>query len=132
MIKPKFDPEGFSSFEINKNNNMRNVAIVAGMHGNEYIGPMSLIYALKHLESPSTRIIIFPLANPSGFDHNSRLVYPTNVDPNRDFPIEQYKQCYQSTSSLIIDHIYRLYHIDLTLALHNGMSEIGWNWGTVR
>lgn len=83
---------------------------------------MSLLYAIKHLETPSTRIIIFPLANPSGFDHKRRLTFPTNLDPNRDFPIEQYTFCYQTTSSLIIDHIYRKYHIDLTLALHNGRS----------
>jgi predicted deacylase len=107
---------------MNKNNNVRNVFIVSGMHGNEYLGPTSILYAIKHLETPGTRIILFPLANPSGFDHNSRLVYPTNVDPNRDFPIEQYNKCYQSSSSLIIDRIYRKYHIDLTLTLHNGLS----------
>lgn len=72
------------------------------------------------------------MANPSGFDHSRRLVYPTNVDPNRDFPIEQYTRCYQASSSVIIDHIFRKYHIDLTLALHNGQSEIAWNWGTLR
>lgn len=132
MIKPKFDAEGINSFSMNGNNYVKNILFVAGMHGNEYLGPLSLLYAIKHLEAPSTRIIIFPLANPSGFDHHQRLTFPTNLDPNRDFPIEQYTKCYQTTSSLIIDHIYRKYHIDLTLALHNGKSEIAWNWGTVR
>lgn len=34
VIKPKFDPEGISSFSMNGNNYIKNVLFVAGMHGN--------------------------------------------------------------------------------------------------
>lgn len=128
VINPK---EENNNIGASGDGNVRNVLFVAGMHGNEFLGPMSVLYAVKHMRTASTRVIIFPLANPSGFDRHQRITFPTNLDPNRDFPIEQYSQCYQTSSSLIIDHIYRKYPIHLTLALHNGGSEIGWNWGTV-
>jgi len=44
--------------------------MVAGFHGNEYLGPHTLLYAYKHLKA--AKIIYFPMANPSGFLKNQR------------------------------------------------------------
>jgi predicted deacylase len=51
---------------------------------------MTLLYGLKHFNfhnGNDCRIIIFPIANPSGFSKNQRVTYPSFIDPNRDFPI---------------------------------------------
>lgn len=88
------------------------------MHGNEVLGPMTLLYAYKHLSA--ARIIYFPIANPSGFVKKQRLTFPGGLDPNRDFPIDSNNDCYAASSTLILDHIFRSYSIDLTVTLHAG------------
>jgi predicted deacylase len=101
------------------------------MHGDEFIGPHTLLYAYKHLKAD--KIIYFPVANPSGFAQGKRETFPGNIDVNRDFPIDGNKQCYCTTATHILDMLFRKYRFDLTVALHNGGSgaEISYNWGTI-
>lgn len=102
--------------------------MVAGMHGNEYIGPHTLLYGYAHLKA--YRIIYFPVANPSGFHQGIRQTDPGKIDPNRDYPIDGNTDCYRTAASHIFDFLFRKYHFDLTLILHNGGTEISFNWGT--
>lgn len=48
----------------------KTVLMVAGMHGNEHIGPHALLYGYAHLKA--YKIIYFPVANPSGFQKGIR------------------------------------------------------------
>ena len=107
------------------------VLITAGLHGNERIGPTALLYLYELLKPRNTRIIYFPIGNPSGYSRLSRETFPNKLDPNRDYPIDNNTECYEASATRIIDHLFRKYQIDLTLNLHNGGDEIGWNWGTV-
>ena len=97
----------------------RTVLLVAGMHGNEYLGPHTLLYGYKHFKA--ARIIIFPVVNPSGFCQSKRNT-STNIDPNRDYPVDKNIICYQTNSALILDYLFRNNHFDLTLILHDGKS----------
>jgi len=51
------------------------VCIVAGVHGNEIAGPLSILHLIKdHLHRlPEYRYILYPLINPSGFDLRQRF-----------------------------------------------------------
>jgi predicted deacylase len=98
--------------------------VVAGFHGDEKLGPWILTYAYPYL-------ILLPSANPSGFVYGTREEQPSRIDPNRDFPFESNeKTCMLGVTSRIIDYIYRRWKIDLTLTIHQGGEEIGWNWGS--
>lgn len=46
------------------------ILMVSGMHGDEFIGPHTLLYAYPHLRAH--KIIYFPMANPSGFIKGTR------------------------------------------------------------
>lgn len=104
--------------------------MTSGMHGNQLIGPTTLLYLYELLKPKDIRIIYFPVCNPSGYNLKQRYTYPNGLDVNRDFPIDGNSKCYEGTSTRIIDKIFRKYKIDLTINLHNGADEIGWNWGT--
>lgn len=109
----------------------RTVLLVSGMHGDEFIGPLTLLYAYKHLKAD--RIVYFPVANPSGFAKGMRATSPGGLDVNRDFPVDGNTLCYRTTATHILDMLFRKYRFDLTVALHNGGqgAEISYNWGTL-
>lgn len=102
--------------------------LVGGMHGNEYLGPLTLLNGYKYFEAH--HIIYFPVANPSGYDITQRHTNPSRKDPNRDFPIDGNNDCYTTNAALVLDHLFRTYSFDLTIVLHDGSNEIGFNWGT--
>ena len=102
--------------------------MVGGMHGNEYLGPMAMLYGYQYFKA--AHIVYFPVANPSGFSRSSRNTFPSNRDPNRDFPVDKNTDCYTTNAALVIDYLFRTYSFDLTLMLHQGGNEIGFNWGT--
>jgi len=87
-----------------------------------------MLYGYQYFKA--AHIIYFPVANPSGFDRSSRNTFPSNRDPNRDFPVDMNTECYNTNAALVIDHLFRTYAFDLTLMLHQGGNEIGFNWGT--
>lgn len=72
------------------------------------------------------------MANPSGFLRQTRQTYPNKIDPNRDFPIDGNTLCYQTSATNILDMLFRKYRFDLTVILHNGGTQIGFNWGTTK
>ena len=98
------------------------------MHGNQYLGPHALLYGYKYFKA--NHIVYFPVANPSGFDISQRQTNPTRKDPNRDFPVDGNYDCYNTNAALVLDYLFRKYSFDLTLILHDGSNQIGFNWGT--
>ena len=74
----------------------------------------------------------FPVVNPSGFQISRRETNPTRKDPNRDFPIDSNVDCYTTNAALILDHLFRKFSFDLTIVLHDGGEQIGFNWGTMK
>ena len=50
------------------------VCVVAGVHGNEIAGPLSILHLIADViyQLPKYRIIVYPLINPSGFDLRQR------------------------------------------------------------
>ena len=90
---------------------------------------MALLYGYKYFKAG--HIVYFPVANPSGFAKSIRNTFPSNRDPNRDFPVDRNIDCYNTNAALIVDHLFRTYSFDLSLMLHQGTTEIGFNWGTI-
>lgn len=62
------------------------------MHGNEILGPHTLLNSYKLLKG--YKILYFPIANPSGFLKRRRETVPGKIDPNRDYPIDNNTKCY--------------------------------------
>jgi len=65
----------------------KTVVFSAGIHGNEIAGPLAVIQFLKQFNQKKwsgLKIVIFPVANPAGFDNNDRLNH-LRIDLNRQF-----------------------------------------------
>ncbi len=61
---------------INENKKDKTVCFTTGIHGEEVAGPWTILKFLEKLnikKLKNTKIIIFPVANPSGFDKNKRF-----------------------------------------------------------
>lgn len=77
-------------FAVTFNNNLkiqRTVCLVGGIHGEEPAGPLALLKFLKIFQPkkyPKTKIIILPVANPTGFDRGVRQNF-LGWDINRHF-----------------------------------------------
>lgn len=59
--------------------------IIAGLRGDDSIGPNILLNAYGELDA--ARIIFFPLPNPSGFNKDSIVTFPAAINVENDFPI---------------------------------------------
>ena len=94
------------------------ILLVSGFHGNEQIGPHTLIHGYKYIKG--NHIIYFPMANPSAFIKYQKKTFPSNIDPYLDFPFDNNIKCYQTSASHILDYLYRTYTIALTVILRNG------------
>jgi len=95
------------------------VLIVAGLEGNDYLAVNSMLNIYQKINA--ARVIYFPLANPSGFIKNMSKTYPKEVDILSDFPTtKNTKECFKSSASRIMDHIYRKYEVDLTILIEEG------------
>jgi len=63
---------------INENKKGKTICFSAGIHGYEIAGPWAILEFLKNLnikKLKNTKLIIFPVANPSGFDVKKRENY---------------------------------------------------------
>jgi len=77
-----FENETLSS---NPNTN-RTLLLVSGFYGGQYLGPNILLNSFGILNA--AKIIYFPIANPSGWIHNSRNIFNSNIDIAHDFPFD--------------------------------------------
>ena len=75
------------SIILNKNNSKKTVCFSAGIHGEEPAGPLAILEFLRtfdYKKYKSIKIIIFPVANPHGFDRGIRRNF-LNKDLNGHF-----------------------------------------------
>jgi len=111
------------------------------LHGNERVGPTTLIEVTKymlssHAVSPwisyllNHRVIIMtPMSNAAGYAASRRQ--EGAIDPNRDFPflIGDESQCMASIVARTINEIFREYLVQLAITFHGGMRAISYEWG---
>jgi hypothetical protein len=109
------------TIEINHNNKTkRTVCFSCGIHGYEIAGPLSALKFLKQFKKTkikNTKIIIFPLINPYGYNHNIRLNH-NDLDLNRLFCVKRPKD----ENKLLIDYI-KKQNIVFFHSLHEDVDE---------
>src|SRR5687768_16512818 len=96
------------------------LAVVAGVHGNEFPGPLAIGRLVRALqpEGLAGTVVLVPVANPLAFDAGTRVSPEDGVNLNRVFPGS-------ATGSLTLRLAWALVHgvvqdADLALDLHSG------------
>jgi len=125
------------------------------LHGNERIGPTTLIESINllvhaaacvdggnqdacQIDEPYqswlsflvvTRVIVvMPMTNSLGYFQNVRE--ENHIDPNRDFPYDQTpKNCMQTVAARSVNEVWREHIFQLALTFHGGMTAIAYEWG---
>ena len=93
--------------------------IVAGLKGNDYLAVNSMLNIYGKINA--ARVIYLPVANPSGFIKNKSKTYPNEVEIFSDFPTtKNTKECFKSSASRILDHLYREYEVGVTILIEEG------------
>lgn len=126
-------------------NRLPTVFIIAGFHGNEVTGTNAIYQFMKILDNyydknsdlsallQNVRLLMLPTANVNGFDRMQReeLINGVSHDPNRDFPydIERHEHCFQTTTAMVIDSIFRDNIIIGSITFHGGANSITYPWG---
>ncbi len=95
------------------------VCISAGIHGDEVAGPYAVLEFLKKVNVASlfTRVILFPVANPTGFDQGTRR-NEWKKDLNRHFDDKNLVG-----EKRLIYHFLKQYHLSIFHTLHEDMNE---------
>ena len=111
------------------------VFLSGNLHGDEQVGPMTLIYTLRHLVHTAlagsnpwinllldTRYIVaIPVTNPRGYFTNSRE--ENGMDPNRDFPYAQSpSECMRTLTGRVLNEAFRSHMFQLAITFHGGMQ----------
>lgn len=114
------------------------------VHGNERVGPTTLIETLEllarnHAEGDNpwlkrlvdTRsIFMMPAANAIGYFKNE--CREGGIDPNRDFAFDREDQdCMNTITARAINEIWRDHMFQLALTFHSGVRMIGYMWGDI-
>ena len=118
------------------------VFLSGNLHGDEQVGPMTMIYALEHLVRhrvagdnawvnrmlDTRRLIVMPMTNPLGYQ---RMVRTENgLDPNRDFPYNQQpSKCMLTLTARAVNEVWRDNLITSAITFHGGMQAISYEWG---
>ncbi|RLN82139.1 hypothetical protein BBJ28_00007470 [Nothophytophthora sp. Chile5] len=113
------------------------------LHGNERVGPQAVValaeLLLTHASRPDgnawikrlvdTRtIVIMPMANAHGYDHNVRE--ELGVDPNRDFPYNLgNSKCMESMAARALNELWRDHLFQLAITFHAGTRCVSYEWG---
>jgi Zinc carboxypeptidase len=118
------------------------------LHGDEQVGPMTLIYYAEYLINErlagrnihvnkllsSRYLVMIPMTNPWGYAHIVReeLVPGVgHVDPNRDFPFNQESsKCMVTITARAVNEVWQRHLFQLSLTFHGGMEAIGYEWGS--
>ena len=110
------------------------------LHGNERIGPTTLIELTRYLLSTHSSsewisyllnhrvIIMTPMSNALGYARSTRT--EESLDPNRDFPfLKDASQCMTTIVGRVLNEIFREYLVQLAITFHGGMRGIAYEWG---
>jgi len=88
LLKYKRLKNGYKFYYFHLNNNpkvKKSICFSAGIHGDEVAGPLAILKFLKEYNvNPRVRLLVFPLANPHGYDNESRYNHKRQ-DINRRF-----------------------------------------------
>ena len=115
------------------------VFLSGALHGNERVGPTTLVVLLEMLCEgygkdsaltflvDSTHLLAIPMPNPLGYFLDERT--ENGLDPNRDFPYRT-SSCGKTATSKAIRKVFNDNLVQLTLTFHGGMRAIGYPWGS--
>ena len=118
------------------------VFLSGNLHGDEQVGPMTLIYFAEHLVRrraagdnawlsrmvDTRRLIVMPMTNPLGYFQTSR--WENLMDPNRDFPYNQHPgRCMATLTARAVNEVWRANLIQSAITFHGGMQAITYEWG---
>ncbi len=121
MLVTPGNVNSFPIFQIIINSNaVKTVVFSAGIHGDEIAGPLTIIEFLKnktYLKFPKLKIIIYPVANPTGFDLCQRLNY-LGQDLNRCFA----KAKISTETKILLDNL-PVHQIIFFHSLHEDLDE---------
>lgn len=125
--------------------NRPEVFFSGNMHGDEQVGPLTLINFLRYVlqwredaTAPAhawvtrllaTRVIVvMPMTNSLGYDQVVRE--ENGVDPNRDFPYDLHgSSCMQTITARAVNEVWREHAFQLAVTYHGGMQAIAYEWG---
>jgi len=114
------------------------------VHGNERVGPSTMIEMMKLLVETYTEgsnpwlsrlvdtrdIFIMPATNAKGYYDNKRE--ENHIDVNRDFPIDRNpSECMRTIAGRAVNEVWRENLFQVALTYHGGMQAIAFEWGTV-
>ena len=119
------------------------VFLSGNLHGDEQVGPMTLIYAAELLVDQraagghpwvdrtvdTRRLLVMPMTNPLGYHRVQRS--ENGMDPNRDFPFRQAPAaCMTTLTARAVNEVWRENLVTAALTFHGGMQAIGYEWGS--
>lgn len=125
-------------------NNLPQILLIGGIHGDEIIGSNTILYLAKHiLENhqynntlsyylKNRYMILYPISNPTGFFQKTREERQIDIsyDPNRDFAYNvKDDRCMLTATGIVISHIYNKYLIQAAISFHGGDNSITYPWG---
>lgn len=118
------------------------VFLSGNLHGDETVGPMTLIHLAELLVSAyktganpwlvdlvTTRhLVLIPITNPWGWDRIRRD--ENGMDPNRDFPYDQDpSRCMTTTVARALNEVFRAHLFTSAITFHGGMQAVAYEWG---
>ena len=122
------------------------VFLSGNLHGDETVGPVTLLTAAEHLVRMSLlpnagegwaaamlntrRLIIMVVTNPLGY--HARVRSENGMDPNRDFPYNQRADmCMLTMTARAVNEVWRDNLIQSAITFHGGMQAIAYEWGSM-
>ena len=135
-----------TNFEKGENHikNLPTILLIGGMEGNSIISANILFHFLLILKKnyfenkniweilQNFRILIIPFVNVNGFYRleKNEMINNNFINPNYDFPfnLKKDQKCFKSSTSLILDAIFKNNLIINVLKFSNGDSKIIYPW----
>ena len=74
-------------------------------------------------------IVVVPAANALGWDVHQRE--EADLDPNRDYPHDQPRECLQSQTAKTINSLFQEFRFRTCVTFHGGIDLIGYPWGDI-
>lgn len=124
------------------------VFLSGNLHGNEWIGPPTLLALAELMVGGATgtlgqdlspwlsrlvntrTIVMLIVSNPYGYENRVREDF-NGIDPNRDFGYDREdEQCMSTTVGRAVNEDYLAHAYQVAVTFHAGMQEVSWEWGS--
>lgn len=125
------------------------VFLSGNLHGDEWVGPVTLITLAELLVGGATgtggypfnpwlarmvntrTVVILVVSNPFGYDSRVREDF-NGEDPNRDFAYDREDDnCMSTTIGRALNEDFLAHAYQVAVTFHGGMQEISWEWGSM-